>query len=42
MLRAFVEVEFYLDASVRPSLIELLPGQRTDPSTAVQKYEYVD
>ena len=29
MLRAFVVVEFCLDASVRPSLIELLPGQRT-------------
>ena len=29
MLRAFVVVEFCLDASVRPSLIELSPGQRT-------------
>ena len=29
MLRAFVVVEFCLDASVRWSLIELSPGQRT-------------
>ena len=29
MLRAFVVAEFCLDASVRPSLIELLPGQGT-------------
>ena len=29
MLRAFLVVEFRLGASVRPSLIELSPGQRT-------------
>ena len=29
MLRAFVMAEFCLDASVRPSLIELSPGQST-------------
>ena len=29
MLRATVVLEFCVDASVRPSLIELLPGQST-------------
>ena len=29
MLRAFVVAEFCLDASVRPSMIELSPGQST-------------
>ena len=39
MLDAFVVVEFWLDASIRPSLTDISPGHQ---STAVQKYGFVD
>ena len=41
---AFVVVQFCLDASVRPSLIELSPGQRTvsEYSSTVRKHGQVD